>query len=278
MASKREFTIAHSPDADDAFMFYALATGKIESPLLEFRHVLKDIQSLNRDARDGRYDMTAISYHAYPYVADKYVLTAAGSSVGNGYGPIVVSTGDLAPDALAGKRVAVPGMLTTAYLALKLYEPAIEPVVREFDQILESVANGEVEAGVVIHEGQLTYSDAGLRSVVDLGEWWKRTQGLPLPLGCNCVKRDLPAEVQAEARRKLSATIQYSLDHRAEALDYALQFSRGLQAGLADRFVGMYVNEHTTDMADEVLEAGQRLLDMGFAAGLIPRNVRLEYV
>lgn len=278
MASKREFTIAHSPDADDAFMFYALATGKIESPLLEFRHVLKDIQSLNRDAHDGRYDMTAISYHAYPYVADKYVLTAAGSSVGNGYGPIVVSAGDLAPDALAGKRVAVPGMLTTAYLALKLYEPAIEPVIREFDQILESVANGEVEAGVVIHEGQLTYSDAGLRSVVDLGEWWKRTQGLPLPLGCNCVKRDLPAEVQAEARRKLSATIQYSLDHRAEALDYALQFSRGLQAGLADRFVGMYVNEHTTDMADEVLEAGQRLLDMGFAAGLIPRNVRLEYV
>lgn len=278
MASKREFTIAHSPDADDAFMFYALATGKIESPLLEFRHVLKDIQSLNRDAHDGRYDMTAISYHAYPYVADKYVLTAAGSSVGNGYGPIVVSAGDLAPDALAGKRVAVPGMLTTAYLALKLYEPAIEPVIREFDQILESVANGEVDAGVVIHEGQLTFGDAGLRSVVDLGEWWKRTQGLPLPLGCNCVKRDLPAEVQAEARRKLSATIQYSLDHRAEALDYALQFSRGLQAGLADRFVGMYVNEHTTDMADEVLEAGQRLLDMGFAAGLIPRNVRLEYV
>jgi len=278
MASKREFTIAHSPDADDAFMFYALATGKIESPLLEFRHVLKDIQSLNRDAHDGRYDMTAISYHAYPYVADKYVLTAAGSSVGNGYGPIVVSAGDLAPDALAGKRVAVPGMLTTAYLALKLYEPAIEPVVREFDQILESVANGEVDAGVVIHEGQLTYGDAGLRSVVDLGEWWMRTQGLPLPLGCNCVKRDLPAEVQAEARRKLSATIQYSLDHRAEALDYALQFSRGLQAGLADRFVGMYVNEHTTDMAEEVLEAGQRLLDMGFAAGMIPRKVRLEYV
>lgn len=278
MASKREFTIAHSPDADDAFMFYALATGKIESTLLEFRHVLKDIQSLNRDAHDGRYDMTAISYHAYPYVADKYVLTAAGSSVGNGYGPIVVSTGDLAPDALAGKRVAVPGMLTTAYLALKLYEPAIEPVIREFDQILESVANGEVDAGVVIHEGQLTYGDAGLRSVVDLGEWWKQTQGLPLPLGCNCVKRDLPAEVQAEARRKLSATIQYSLDHRAEALDYALQFSRGLQAGLADRFVGMYVNEHTTDMAEEVLEAGQRLLDMGFAAGMIPRKVRLEYV
>lgn len=278
MASKRAFTIAHSPDADDAFMFYALATGKIESDTLEFRHVLKDIQSLNRDAHDGRYDMTAISYHAYPYVADKYVLTAAGSSVGNGYGPIVVSAADMAPDALAGKRVAVPGLLTTAYLALKLYEPGIEPVVREFDQILESVASGEVDAGVVIHEGQLTYAAAGLRSVVDLGVWWKQTQGLPLPLGCNCVRRDLPLEVQEEARRKLSATIQYSLDHRAAALEYALQFSRGLETGLADRFVGMYVNEHTVDMAAEVLEAGQRLLDMGFAAGLIPRNVRLEYV
>lgn len=278
MASKREFTIAHSPDADDAFMFYALATGKIESDTLEFRHVLKDIQSLNRDAHDGRYDMTAISYHAYPYVADKYVLTAAGSSVGNGYGPIVVAASDVPPNELAGRRVAVPGLLTTAYLALKLYEPAIEPVVREFDRILDSVASGEVDAGVVIHEGQLTYGAAGMRSVVDLGEWWKRTQGLPLPLGCNCVKRDLPSEVQEEARRKLSATIQYSLDHRAEALEYALQFSRGLETGLADRFVGMYVNEHTTDMAAEVLEAGQRLLDMGFAAGLIPRNVRLEYV
>lgn len=278
MASKRAFTIAHSPDADDAFMFYALATGKIESDTLEFRHVLKDIQTLNRDAHDGRYDMTAISYHAYPYVADKYVLTAAGSSVGNGYGPIVVSAADMAPDALAGKRVAVPGLLTTAYLALKLYEPGIEPVVREFDQILESVASGEVEAGVVIHEGQLTYSAAGLRSVVDLGVWWKETQRLPLPLGCNCVRRDLPLEVQEEARRKLSATIQYSLDHRAAALEYALQFSRGLETGLADRFVGMYVNEHTVDMAAEVLEAGQRLLDMGFAAGLIPRNVQLEYV
>lgn len=278
MASKRAFTIAHSPDADDAFMFYALATGKIESDTLEFRHVLKDIQTLNRDAHDGRYDMTAISYHAYPYVADKYVLTAAGSSVGNGYGPIVVSAADMAPATLAGKRVAVPGLLTTAYLALKLYEPGIEPVVREFDQILESVASGEVDAGVVIHEGQLTYSAAGLRSVVDLGVWWKETQGLPLPLGCNCVRRDLPLEVQEEARRKLSATIQYSLDHRAAALEYALQFSRGLETGLADRFVGMYVNEHTVDMAAEVLEAGQRLLDMGFAAGLIPRNVQLEYV
>ncbi len=278
MGEKREFTIAHSPDADDAFMFYALATGKVRSDLLEFRHVLKDIQSLNQDARAGVYDMTAISYHAYPYVADKYLLTAAGSSVGDGYGPIVVATRDLAPSELAGKRVAVPGLLTTAYLALKLYAPDIEPVVCEFDEILEAVASGKVEAGVVIHEGQLTFADMGLRSVVDLGEWWKRTQGLPLPLGCNCIMRSLPAAIQVEARRKLSETIKYSLDHRAEALEYARQFSRGLETGLADRFVGMYVNNHTTDMAPEVLEAGQKLLDMGFSAGLIPHSVQLEYV
>lgn len=278
MAEKRAFTIAHSPDADDAFMFYALATGKVTSDLLDFQHVLKDIQSLNQDARNGVYDMTAISYHAYPYVADKYLLTAAGSSVGDGYGPIVVAVGDLAPGDLAGMRVAVPGLLTTAYLALKLYEPDVEPVVHEFDEILEAVASGTVEAGVVIHEGQLTFANMGLRSVVDLGEWWKRTQGLPLPLGCNCIMRSLPGAVQVEARRKLSETIQYSLDHRAEALEYAMQFSRGLETGLADRFVGMYVNNHTTGMAQEVLEAGQKLLDMGFSAGLIPRSVQLEYV
>ena len=278
MVAKREFTIAHSPDADDAFMFYALATGKIESDLLEFRHVLKDIQTLNQDARAGRYDMTAISYHAYPYVSDRYVLTAAGSSVGDGYGPIVVARPGLAPGSLAGRRVAVPGLMTTAYLALKLYEPRIEPVVYDFDAILEAVAGGEVDAGVVIHEGQLTFADTGLRSVVDLGEWWQRTQGLPLPLGCNCILRDLPVEVQAEARTKLSETIRYSLDHRGEALEYALQFSRGLETGLADRFVGMYVNGFTTDMAPSVLAAGQRLLDMGHSAGLIPRSVQLEYI
>ena len=278
MPDKREFTIAHSPDADDAFMFYALATHKIESDLLEFKHVLKDIQSLNQDARVGRYDMTAISYHAYPYVADRYVLTAAGSSVGDGYGPIVVASRELGPNELAGKKVAVPGLLTTAFLALKLYEPDIEPVVCDFDTIIETVEGGAVDAGVVIHEGQLTFADSGLHCVVDLGEWWKRAEGLPLPLGCNCILRDLPLEIQQEARRKLAATIQYSLDHRSEALEYALQFSRGLGKGLADSFVGMYVNDHTTDMDPEVLRAGQLLLDKGFSAGLIPRQVRLEYV
>lgn len=278
MPDKREFTIAHSPDADDAFMFYALAAHKIESDLLEFKHVLKDIQSLNQDAHAGRYDMTAISYHAYPYVADRYVLTAAGSSVGDGYGPIVVSSEELEPGDLAGKQVAVPGLLTTAYLALKLYEPAIEPVVCEFDKIIGAVESGAVDAGVVIHEGQLTFADSGLHGVVDLGEWWKRSEGLPLPLGCNCILRDLPSEIQQEARRKLAATIQYSLDHRAEALEYALQFSRGLEKDLADSFVGMYVNGHTTDMDPEVLKSGQLLLDKGFSAGLIPHQVRLEYV
>ncbi len=277
MPAKRGFTIAHSPDADDAFMFYALATGRIESETLEFHHVLKDIQSLNQDAHVGRYDMTAISYHAYPYVADKYLLTAAGSSVGDGYGPIVVAREPM-PASLAGKRVAVPGMLTTAYLALKLYEPDIRPVVCEFDKILDVVERDEVDAGVVIHEGQLTFAGTGLQSVVDLGAWWKETQGLPLPLGCNCILRSLPLEVQQEARSKLAATIQYSLDHREEALEYALQFSRGLSTHLADEFVGMYVNHHTTSMAPEVLESGQRLLDMGHSAGLIPTSVQLEYV
>ena len=276
MPTKRPFTIAHSPDADDAFMFYGLATGKIASDTLEFRHVLKDIQSLNQDARAGRYEMTAISYHAYPYVSDKYILTSAGSSVGDGYGPIVVSREGLG--ALEGRRVAVPGMLTTAYLALMLYEPRVEPVVVDFDAIIDAVSDGTVEAGVVIHEGQLTFAAEGLEEVVDLGEWWAETQGLPLPLGCNCIRRDLSRAVQVEARSKLAETIQYSLDNREEALEYALQFSRGLDTGLADRFVGMYVNDHTTGMAPEVLRAGQRLLDMGHAAGLIPQSVRLEYV
>lgn len=278
MVAKRQFSIAHSPDADDAFMFYALATGKVKSDLLEFRHVLKDIQSLNQDARSGRYDMTAISYHAYPYVSDLYVLTAAGSSVGDGYGPVVVARPGADLSSLADKRVAVPGLLTTAYLALKLYEPNVKPVVHDFDTILDIVERGEVDAGVVIHEGQLTFADTGLRSVIDLGDWWRRTQGLPLPLGCNCILRSLPAEVQIEARKKLAETIRYSLQHREEALEYALQFSRGLETGLADRFVGMYVNDYTTEMAPVVLKAGQRLLDMGHSAGLIPRSVRIECV
>ncbi len=278
MAEKYRLTIAHSPDSDDAFMFYGLATGKIESDLLEFEHVLKDIQSLNVDAREGRYDMTAISYHAYPYVADKYVLTAAGSSVGDGYGPILVAASALDPADLKGKRIAVPGKLTTAYLAMTLYEPAFEPVVIAFNKIVDAVETGAVEAGVIIHEGQLSYMDSHLEKVVDLGAWWKEKYDLPLPLGCNCILRSLPDAIKTEARKKLSESIAFSLANRKAALAYALQFARGLDPQLADRFVGMYVNHHTTAMADEVIEAGQKLLDMGVRAGLIPKRVKLEYV
>ncbi len=278
MDGKYEFSIAHSPDSDDAFMFYALAEGKVTSPLLDFRHVLKDIQTLNQDARRERYDMTAISYHAYPYVADKYVLTAAGSSVGDGYGPIVVASQEFEGRDLAGKKIAVPGLLTTAYLALKLYESEFEPVVVEFNQILEAVSSGQVDAGVVIHEGQLSYAETGLRNIIDLGEWWKQVHGLPLPLGCNCIRRSLANDLKTEAGKVLSESIQYSLDHREEALKYALQFARGLDTDLADRFVGMYVNHHTTSMDPEVLRSGQLLLDMGYDAGVIPEKVLLEYV
>ena len=213
MAAKSEFTIAHSSDAGDAFMFYAMATGKVGSGLLEFRHNLKEIQSLKQNAGVGQYDMAATSYHAYPYVAHRYILTAVGSS-GDGYDPITVARPGLDAGSLAGRRVAVPSMLTTARLALRLYESGIETVVYEFDRILEVVGRGEVGAGVVIHEGQLTFADTGLRSMVDLSKWWRRTQNLPPTLGCNCILRDLPAVVQEEARRKVSETIQFSLDHR----------------------------------------------------------------
>ncbi len=278
MADKYKLTIAHSPDSDDAFMFYGLATGKIESDLLDFEHILKDIQSLNVDAHEGRYDMTAISYHAYPYVADKYVLTAAGSSVGDGYGPILVATSDLDPTDLKGKRIAVPGKLTTAYLTMTLYEPEFEPVMVDFNKIIDAVESGDVDAGVIIHEGQLSYRDSGLKNIVDLGVWWKEKYNLPLPLGCNCILRSLPDDIKTEARKKLAESIQFSLDNRQAALEYALQFARGLDPDLADRFVGMYVNHHTTAMADEVIEAGQKLLDLGFETGLIPKHVKLEYV
>jgi 1,4-dihydroxy-6-naphthoate synthase len=274
--SKFLVEIAHSPDSDDAFMFYALAKGLVGSDRVDFRHVLSDIQSLNAAAREGRYAMTAISYHAYPYVADKYILTAAGSSVGDGYGPIVVTrSGD---GSLRGKTVAVPGLLTTAYLTLRLYEPDFEAKVVPFDEVVDAVERGEADAGLIIHEGQLTWSDSGLRNLVDLGVWWKETHGLPLPLGANCILRDLPADVQRESRRCLSESIQYALDHRAEALDYALEFGRGLDRGKADEFVGMYVNHFTTDMRPEVLESAKILLDAGHAAGIIPHKVDLEYV
>lgn len=277
-ATPTELVCAHSPDADDAFMFYGLATAKIRSRLVRFRHVLEDIESLNRKAMEGRYEVTAISFHAYPYVADQYVLMRCGSSVGDGYGPVVVAARPVSAEELKGRRVAVPGRLTTGYLVLKLFEPDLEAVELPFDRILEAVRDRAVDAGVVIHEGQLTYAGAGLHAVVDLGRWWKEKYGLPLPLGANALLRSLPGELQQECCRLMRQSIQYAFDHHAEALTYALQFARDLDAGLAEQFVGMYVNQYTMDCGNVVPEAAQKLLDLGYEAGLIPRKATVEFV
>jgi 1,4-dihydroxy-6-naphthoate synthase len=269
---------AHSPDSDDAFMFYALATQKIRSSVVTFRHVLDDIESLNRKALQGAYELTAISYHAYPYVADRYVLMASGSSVGDGYGPLVVSTRPMAPAELKGKRIAVPGKMTTAYLALKLFEPDIQAVVTPFDKILDAVKEHSVDAGLVIHEGQLTYNRGGLHGVLDLGRWWKDTHSLPLPLGANALLRSLPYNVQSECCRLMRESIQYALDHQSEALQYALQFAGDLDSALAEKFVGLYVNHYTVDCGDLIPQAAQKLLDLGFEAGLIAHKTEVEFV
>ena len=273
-----DIVCAHSPDSDDAFMFYALATKKIRSRLVNIRHVLEDIESLNRKATEGLYELTAISYHAYPYVADKYVLLSSGSSVGDGYGPIVVSSRRMRSEELKGKRVAIPGTMTTAFLALKLFQPDFEHVVIPFDQILHAVREQKVDAGLIIHEGQLTYGHSGLHNIVDLGKWFKSKYRLPLPLGANAMRRNLPADIQAECAKLLRDSIQYSLDHREEALNYALQFARDLDPVLADQFVGMYVNHHTTDGGNIIPQAAQKLLDLGYEAGLIPHKITVEVV
>jgi len=272
-----DIVCAHSPDSDDAFMFYALATKKVRSRILNVQHVLEDIESLNHKAQEGRYELTAISYHAYPYVADKYILMASGSSVGDGYGPMVVSAkSTMTAEDLKGKRIAIPGTMTTAFLALKLFEPDFVPVVMRFDKILQAVKDHEVDAGLIIHEGQLTYGSGGLFSVVDLGRWFKQKYDLPLPLGANALRRDLSKEVQTECTRLMREGIQYSLEHREEALNYALQFARDLDPSLADQFVGMYVNHYTQDGGDIVPQAAQKLLDLGYEAGLIPHKTIIE--
>jgi 1,4-dihydroxy-6-naphthoate synthase len=273
-----EIVCAHSPDSDDAFMFYGLATKKVRSKLVAFRHVLEDIESLNKKATEGQYEITAISYHAYPYVADKYVLMASGSSVGDGYGPIVVSSRRLTPEELKGKRIAVPGTMTTAFLALKLFQPDFEHVVIPFDKILDAVRDRDVDCGLVIHEGQLTYGVGGLHNVIDLGKWFKSAYDLPLPLGANAMRRNLSPKVQAECSRLLRESIQYSLDHREEALNYAMQFARDLDLALAEQFVGMYVNQATIDGGEIVPRAAQKLLDLGYEAGLIPHKIFVEVV
>lgn len=273
-----EITCAHSPDSDDAFMFYGLATKKLRSRLVNFHHVLEDIESLNQKATQGLYELTAISYHAYPYVADKYVLMASGSSVGDGYGPMVVSSRHMLADDLKGKRIAVPGAMTTAFLALKLFQPDFQHVVVPFDKILDAVKDHSVDAGLVIHEGQLTYGHGGLHNVLDLGKWFKSKHQLPLPLGANALRRNLPPDIQSECSRLMRESIQYALDHREEALNYAMQFARDLEPALAEQFVGMYVNHHTINGGEIVPRAAQKLLDLGYEAGLIPHKITVEVI
>jgi len=271
--------VAHSPDSDDAFMFYALAGGLIDTGDLEFEHVLADIESLNRAAFDGRYEVTAVSIHAYAHLDERYALLASGASMGDGYGPVVVTREPVGPAELASVDVAIPGTLTSAALALELWNPSLKTVVRSFDEIVPAVLAGEVGAGVVIHEGQLTWQEEGLHRVVDLGVWWgEQTGGLPLPLGGNVVRRDLGDELMARLARLLRRGIEYSLEHRSEALDYALGYGRGLDRGKADRFVGMYVNELTVDYGDRGRSAVRQLLERAHAAGLIPRIPRLDFI
>lgn len=269
--------IAHSPDSDDAFMFYGLATGQVPSEGFELEHVLADIETLNRAAFDGTYEITAVSIHAYAHLTDRYILLPHGASMGDRYGPVVVARQD-GTSSLKGLRVAVPGELTTAFLALRLFDPDVEHVVVPFDQIQDQVRDGEVAAGILIHEGQLTYQDEGLKKLVDFGEWWAdRTGGLPLPLGGNVIRRDLGTESIGKLSRLLHDSIAYGLAHRGEAVDYSMQFGRGLDRERTDAFVGMYVNGLTLDYGDRGREAVRRLLADSEAAGLIPPGVRVEF-
>ena len=272
--------LAHSPDPDDAFMFYGLATGAVDPGPYEFEHILEDIQTLNERAMRGEYEMTAISIRAYPHVADKYQLTACGSSMGDNYGPMVVTREPASIEQLRGKTIAVPGLMTTAYLVLQLLlgKDSFTPRVVMFDQIPEAVAAGEVDAGLLIHEGQLTYVSEGLELVVDLGKWWMQRTGLPLPLGGNVVRRDLGEKVCREITQIMKRSIRHSLENRKEAVEYALKFGRGLDLQLADRFVGMYVNEWTLDYGERGREAVRRLLAEGAAAGLVPEVREIEFV
>ncbi len=273
-----EIVSAHSPDSDDAFMFYGLATKKVRSPKLSFKHVLSDIETLNKKAREGFYHLSAISYHAYPSVADKYVLMNSGSSVGDGYGPMLVSAHPMEPEEVKGKRIAIPGLMTTAYLSLRIFEPDFEAVVVPFDKILETVQSGLADVGLIIHEAQLTYNKVGFHKILDMGKWWKETYALPLPLGGNALLRSLPDDVKTECCRMMRDSIQYALDNHAEALEYALQFARDMEPRLAEKFVGMYVNHYTVDAGELIPKAVQLLLDKGFEAGVIPHRTEVEFV
>ncbi len=274
----RTITVAHSPDSDDAFMFYALATDKLDTGDLRYTHVLEDIQSLNQKATRGVYDVTAISFHAYAYISESYVLLPHGASIGDNYGPIVVARESYKVEDLSRLKIAVPGTLTSAFLALKILCPEFEYVVVPFDQIIKAVQDGVADAGLLIHEGQLFYHNLGLHKVVDLGEWWHAWTTLPLPMGGNAIRRELGADTIRRVSRHLHESIQYSLDHRADALAYAMQFARDMNPELADRFVAMWVNQMTLDYTSRGRAAVQRLLDEGVTRGIIPHRVEAEFV
>ena len=277
--SLREITIAHSPDSDDAFMFYGLATNKVRVPGLKFTHTLTDIETLNQKAiHEAFYDVTAISFHAYPYLQDNYALMACGGSVGEGYGPMIVSSRRFSLEEIRQVRIAIPGELTTAALTLKLFAPEIDTTVVPFDQIIPQVRAGKYEAGLIIHEGQLTYSASGLFKVIDLGQWWRDETGLPLPLGGNAIRRSLGEDTMRLVTKALRESIQHALDHREEALAYAMQFARDLDTQLANRFVSMYVNERTLNYGDDGRDAIRKLLELGHQRGIIPHPVKVDFV
>jgi len=278
-------TVAHSPDSDDAFMHYALSRHKIDTQGIEFKHVLQDIESLNRAAQNGTYEVTAISTHAYAYLADKYALLPHGASMGEGqienpYGPMIVARNEYSIEEIKTRIIAIPGEMTSAYLALKLFAPQIQTVSMSFDEILPAVVNGQAEAGLLIHEGQLTFGAEGLHEIVNLAVWWaQETGGLPLPLGGNAIRRDLDPQLAKTVSHLLRQSIEYSLSHREEALDYAMEYARGLETRreLADQFVGMYVNSRTLDYGDDGRRAVQLFLDRGHEIGVIPRKVEVVF-
>lgn len=274
-------TVAHSPDSDDAFMHYALARHKIDTGDIEFNHVLKDIETLNHRAAEGAYEVTAISIHAYAYLHDKYALLSHGASMGENYGPMIVARQPFSLEEIKQQKIAVPGKQTSAYLALKLFAPDVETVEMPFDEILPAVADGSVPAGLLIHEGQLTYGDVGVHNIIDFGKWWAtETGGLPLPLGGNAIRRDLGPELIQRVSHILRESIRYALEHREEALDYALEYARDMEERreLADRFVGMYVNERTLDYGEDGRRSVQLFLDKGTEQGIIPHKVNVEFV
>jgi 1,4-dihydroxy-6-naphthoate synthase len=275
----REILIAHSPDSDDAFMFYGMATNKVRRPGLKFSHTLTDIETLNQKAiKEAFYDVTAISFHAYPYLQDNYALMACGGSVGEGYGPMIVAARPFTLDEVRKVRIAIPGTLTTAFLTLKLFAPEVETAVVPFDRIIPEIQAGNFDAGLIIHEGQLTYSHSGLHKILDLGQWWRDETGLPLPLGGNAIRRSLGDDLMLTVTGALRESIQHALDHRESALAYAMQFARDLDHDLANKFVGMYVNERTLNYGEDGREAIRKLLQLGYERGIIPHPVKVDFI